>query len=193
MSGNTILTDGRTSETATITGNRLDVNSVNTSRSVNATRNGDSYFASSGIATLTSDNQSAIFYIKNTDSVPWVIESLFGIYGQSTGGTGDAVSYFSANITGGTILTSGFPTIAGTINSGSAKQLSGDFIIGFEGATTEGAFDAPSLLPAGTTTRRFVEPSFITAPDTSFTMQYKPPSGNTFQQVMIEIILYRLI
>lgn len=104
-----IVTDGTGSNGANAkvnANNRLYTSSLSTTSPEAAADRGESYHVITGLITLTSANESGVFYLKNNNSIPFRVKSVIGGFGLSTGGAaGDtAVVELLRNPTAGTVV-----------------------------------------------------------------------------------------
>jgi len=193
MSGGKILiSDGLTSKTARVDArNRLHTLAITRQESVDASLEGDTFFITTGLVNLTSNDLSYFLFVKNNEKVDWIIDSLIGGYG-ATDGTGDSFNLFNVGAENGTLISSGFDLPAINLNIGSPEQLDATIKLGGEGSTiTDGQNTPPTLIPATTTFRRFTVGQIIIPPGTNFSIAYQPPTGNTGQNVDVQIVLHR--
>jgi len=69
--------------------NRLHTFATSQTGATEAALNGDLYNINTETIELTSASASSLLYMKNTDTVPWVLTRVFYNAGPSTGGAGD--------------------------------------------------------------------------------------------------------
>lgn len=194
MSGLNVVVDGLTGDTARVDEkNRLRVFAATRADEVDASVDGDSFFINHSIINLTSDSQSFIFYVKNTDDRIWLVDDLTFFIGTSDGGSGDFTSTFLTNPTGGTLLTAGADAFIFNQNLGDPRALNGTFLSGFEGATATGGIFDPGTLQIGTPTVIPVVTSspIVFEPGSSLALSVTPPTGNTSMNVQHSMILHR--
>ena len=65
--------------------NRLEVDSIQTTAESLASVNGDSFNVSNDIIDITSDTETALIHMRNTNSEDWVITRVYFHFGGSTG------------------------------------------------------------------------------------------------------------
>ena len=192
MGSPSTIVDGRTGQTAEVDSrNRLSTASVSKAAAIDASLNGDTFFVTTGSVNLTNDTISWLLYVKNTDTVPWVVASLAATYG-ATDGSGDALNQFNVGATSGTLIDSGADLPAINLNIGSPKQLPITAKLGAEGSTlTNGVNTPPTLVPAGMIIREFQAAPVVIPPGTAFAAGYTPPAGNTSQNTTVQIVIFR--
>lgn len=195
MSGGKILiSDGLTGKTVRVDSrNRLSTVSITRPESVDASLEGNTFFITTGLVNLISDDLSYFLYVENNENVDWIIDSLIGGYG-TTDGVGDSFNLFNVGAQNGTLITSGFDLPAINLNIGSPEQLDATIKLGGEGSTiTDGQNTPPTLIPATTTFRRFTVGQIVIPPGTNFSIAYQPPTSNTSQNVDVQIVLHRVL
>jgi hypothetical protein len=173
---------------------RLHTDAVTVDRAANASFNGDSYNANTGIINLTSASKSAVFYMKNNESSSnLVIDALFYLIGNSTGGSGDVLITVLRNPTAGTIVdgASDMEMAGVNRNFGSAKTITGDFYKGAEANTfTDGTKVIESIFNQSAT-RAFVGVgAIVLTPGSSIGVEITPATGNTSLDVEFAASLY---
>jgi hypothetical protein len=193
MSGDSVITDGRTGKTAKVDDdNRLNTAAVVKSAAIQASIDGDTFFLTTGSVNLTTDNESWLLYAKNEDTVPWVVDSIAAAYGASTDGGGDAFNQFNVGASEGTLIDAGADLPAINLNIGSPKQLAGMFKLGGEGSTVTNGVNTPkTLVPEGLLVREFPAGPVTIPPGASFAVAYTPPVGNTSQNTTVQIVIFR--
>lgn len=174
---------------------RLRTQAVTEEQNVVASINGNTFFISSGIINVTSGNLSEIIFIRNTDTVDWVVDEITTTFGPSTDAPGlDFSTTATINPTGGTIIDNGAELFAGNLNLGSPNILSGVFRAGFEGATaTGGIAGQPGLILSDKTSTFFDAGPVIIAPGTSASIGVTPATGNTSMNLDIVVVVYRQV
>lgn len=154
---------------------------------------GDLYNINSGTINLTSSNQSSLLYMKNTDSVSWVVNRVFYNAGVSTGGTGDFLAEVVANPTLGTLISAGADLAAYNLNFGSSRQLTATSKVGVEGSTvTDGQVRVGTIIPTSGTRVLIAFDSIILEPGSSLAVTITPQTGNTSMNIQVGLNLYRL-
>ncbi len=172
--------------------NRLHVRAVNTPDDEEATNNEDSFTINSGLLTLTTANESAVLYVKNTGDREVHINAIVGIFGPSTGGVSTDTIHirFKKNPTGGTIVSdaTNAPIISNR-NFGSSKTFPGNAYIGGEGKTETGSSaHIESLISPGNRVSFKID-EILTKGD-SISVTYEPPDSNTNIKVMADIVCH---
>ena len=189
----TTISDGQTGSTAGVNSrNMLETFSVTQQDSTDASLGGNTFFVTHDIVTLTTDNQSFVFYVKNDDTVDWVVNEFQSFYGKSENGSGDLSSTFIINPTGGSLIANEVAGFAGNMNLGSPKVLLGSIFKGVEGDTITGGVSVPdNLVPAESSSDNFTAGPIVIAAGTSFAFGATPPVGNTSMNVKFTIIIHR--
>ena len=166
---------------------RMHVDSVVRTQSQEAALLGEAYNISTGTITLTSGNESALLYIKNTSETPLVIKEVGFRAGATTGGSGSALLKLYANGDAGTIISgASAPTTNFNRNLGSAKSITGSVFKGAEGNTLTGGENAAvSSTDNFTDALVFDAEIFVLPKGTSMGALFTPPSGNTSQNVVV--------
>ena len=166
---------------------RLHTDSVTRTQSQQAILLGEGFNISTGSITLTSANQSAVFYIENDSNTDLVIKEIGVALGTSTGGTGIATIALSANATAGTIISNATAVTTNfNRNLGSTKAIDGNVFKGVEGATLTGGTSAGS-----TSRSSFVDPIifdadiFVLPKGTSIGVLVTPQTSNTSQSCVV--------
>lgn len=192
----TVIKDG------TGTGNTAQVDNKNRMRTFATTEtggteaafSGDLYNVNTGTVALTTANESALVYMKNTDSVPWVFNRVFYNAGPSTGGSGDFKADVIANPTTGTLISAGTALTAHNLNFGSSQTLTSTTLKGVEGSTvTDGTVRVSTIIPAAGTRVLISFDSIILEPGSSIAVAITPQTGNTAMNIQVGFNLYRFI
>ena len=126
------------------TNNRLYVNSEGKTAVEAATDKGDSYNLNTGVINLTSANETAVLYVKNTDPDRDIHVSALAVgLGPSTGGTGSIPKVtVTRNPTGGTLVDSNNDIdVNSNRNFSSSQTLTATTLKGAEGETLTGDTD----------------------------------------------------
>lgn len=110
---------------------------------------GDSYNINTGTVVLSTDNESAIAYIKNNGDRDIHVESVGYLIGNSAGGSGDLLITLLRNPTSGPIITAASAVdVNANKNFSSQKSLIVDAYKGEEGSSFDNGEEAYySLLP----------------------------------------------
>ena len=168
---------------------RLQTNGTTISAIESATVNERSFGIISGDITLTTDTESAILYIQNSESSKLVAERVIIGFSESTGGTGLVKSGIYVDPTGGTIITEKNPAIVVNFDSGSSVTLDGNFYTGGEGKTFVGTPLVNTLYKAAPNYDD-VFPKFILGTGAASGFSITPPAGNTSITVNVNIYVY---
>jgi hypothetical protein len=176
-------------ETKVDSENRLHVDSVSRSQIQQAALKSNAFNINTGSITLTSANASGIFYIKNNEGSPLVLNEILVIIGATTGGSGDALIEIIKNPTTGTLI-SGATDVDSTCNRdfGSAKILTADQYKGAEGNTiTDGEIYASTTRSSFGTLVEFNSSTIVLRKGNSLAVRYTPPASNTSQDVTVAV------
>jgi hypothetical protein len=172
--------------------NRVHVDSVGRTQIEQAVVNSDAYNLFTGNITLTSDSESAIWFLKYTGDKFLIIKEVLVVIASSTSGSGDAIITLMRNPSGGTIESNASP-IAGILNRNfaSSNQLSANIYKGAEGytltngdqfaSTRRSNFEQPVAFDAAT---------ILLEKGNTIGLKYTPPSGNTSQVVIVAATLF---
>lgn len=125
--------------------NRLKVEAIQQTAVSAATEKGNSYNLNTGSITLTSGGESAVMYVKNTDSTKNLVVSsvIIGLGPSASGSSAEVVKIkFIKNPTAGTIVDDATAVdMNSNRNYGSSKSLSADVYKGAEGKTLSDGSD----------------------------------------------------
>lgn len=173
-------------------GNRLAVDSIETTSESLAASEGDSFNVSNDIIDITSDAETALIYISNTNSEDWVITRVYFHFGGSTGGVGSGEFTMTTNATSGTLISGGSPVTPVNANLGSAKLLVGEFLQGSNGSTiTNGIEFLRTIIPNFASRNIIPFDSVVIPPGTSLALRFKPPAGNTSLKAQLGVNFFR--
>jgi len=154
---------------------------------------GDLYNVNTETITLTSASASALVYMKNTDSVPWIYNRVFYNAGPSTGGSGDFLAEVLANPTTGTLISAGAALTPHNLNFSSSKELTATTLKGAEGSTiTNGTVRVSTIIPTAGTRVLIAFDSIIVSPGASIAVRITPQTGNTSMNIQVGFNLYRV-
>jgi len=190
-----ILKSGSSGNTAEVDDkNRVQAFSVSQTEATSAAISGDSFNVNTGTITLTSANSSALMYLKNTDTVDWVLSRVFYNAETSTGGSGGWLAEVVANPTAGTLLSAGTAFDPVNFNFGSAKSLTSTCLKGAEASTATGGIQGAvsTIIPASGVRVLIGFDSVILKPGSSMAIVITPPSGNTSMDVQVGTNLNRI-
>ena len=188
----TIIKDG------TGTGNTLEVDekgrlqtfSTFQTELVSATKTGNAYSLSTGIITLTSDNDSAIFYLKSNETSPIVIHSILIEIGASTGGSGDVIQTNIIAPTSGTVISDASAAIVANLNATSSNTLVADVFKGAEEKTVAGGISVGFIRHLSQ--NFIINAGFILPKGSELAVSFQPPSGNTSLNTSLSLLVYLL-
>lgn len=188
-----VIKSGKTGNTADVDDEgRLLTKSVSEDISVDSALKGAAFFLTTGVIDLTSSNESQIIYVKNNDTVDWVVRDFNTVVNQSVGAPDlEVMTRFTISPTGGTIV-SGANFIPANLNLGDSKSLAGVFKVGGEGFTVSGGISVPQnmYLPNRNNPAASANP-IIVAPGTGFAFAIEPATGNTSLKVVFNATVYR--
>lgn len=177
----TVIKDGSSGSTVQVDEkNRMRTFATTQGEETTAALEGDTYTATTSRITLTSDLESAVLYVKNTDDVSWILTRIFSNVGASTAGTGDWNFKIVKNPTAGTLISAGTVVTPQNLNFGSAKELTSTILEGVEASTiTNGTDVIDSLIPTASTRVLIANNPLIIEPASTMAIKITPPSGNT--------------
>lgn len=162
-------------------GNRLAVRAVSENTADHAAEFGQRFSLNTGTLTLTSANESSVFYVKNQQSNNLWVDSLFVSLGISTGGTGpcDISVYFKT--TSGTIVSDATAVeIAANMHLGSAGTMDvSDIFKGGEGKTQVGGVKSMSSLIPQNTSSSIIQHRIVIPVGQTLVIAITPPASNT--------------
>lgn len=170
--------------------NRLATVSFNENIEEHFTAIESGFNINTGDISLTSGNESALLYFKNTGLKDIWIKQLIYLVGASTGGSGEYRVSVYKNPTGGTLVSAGTSFSAVNRDFGSNASLDGTLLKGSEGSTiTGGSIALESLLVDQG--RHSIDPGLIILrPGNSIAISLTPQSGNTAQTVQLAMATY---
>ena len=188
-----VIKDGKSGLTATVdVKNRLLAFATAQGEETTSALDGDTYTANTGRITLTTDGESALLYVKNTDTIPWVMSRIFANVGASTGGSGDWTFKIKKSVTAGTLISAGVAVTPQNLNFGSAKELTSTVLKGVQGSTaTDGVDVIDSLIPGVSTRVLIANNPLIIEPASTCVIAITPPTGNASLEVQIGFVIYR--
>lgn len=172
--------------------NRLSVDSIETTAESLAASAGDSFNVSNDIVDITSDAETGLIYINNTNSEDWVITRVYFHFGGSTGGVGSGEFCMITNASAGTLISGGSAATPVNANLGSAKLLVGEFLQGNNGSTiTNGNEFLRTIVPSFTSRNIIPFDSVVIPPGASLSLSFKPPAGNTSLKAQLGVNFFR--
>lgn len=150
-----------------------------------ATLAGDTFDVSTGVVTLTSDNESGIFYIENTSDDDLLVFEQFLLLGASTGGASNNVTIkYYTGATGGTVISDEVVATVDNRRLLDSKQLGALSYKGSEAKTLSGGNESSFITSGFNNTSPFVIP-----PGINIGVSIQPSTGNTSQAVTFGINL----
>jgi hypothetical protein len=157
--------------------NRIRSQSISVTLEQKASVDGNAFGVSSGIVTLTSDSESAIFYIKNNTDDDLLIIEQFLLFGTSTGGSGSpTIKYYTGADSSGTIVSTANEITSVNRRFLDSTVLDVDAYYGAEGLTLSGGTQSSFVTNGFTNTGTFLIPKGI-----ALGISVTPPTGNTNQ------------
>lgn len=149
-----------------------------------AALDGLAYNLNTGNLTLTSDVETPLFFVKNTDEIaPAKASRVFFTFGASTGGSGTLNARVIKAVNGGTLL-SGDEVEVTNFNFGSARPAGVETHIGGTGVTAVGEDTSIRFLFSGDGQRHLIGFETIVLPrGASMAVLFTPPAGNTSIEV----------
>lgn len=189
-----IITDGLTSDTARVDSkNRLKTFASVQGEETTSALDGDTFTATTDIINLSTANESALLYFKNTDTVPWIMSRIFVNTGLSNG-TQHWIFKVKKSTTTGTLITAGTAITPQNLNFGSAKELTSTVLAGVEGSTsTDGINVINSLIPSDEFRLLIADNPVIIEPASTGVIAVTPPAGNTDWDVQAGFVVYRFV
>lgn len=174
--------------------NKLSTQSVSRDEFLEACVAGVGYNINTGDITLTSDNESALFYFSYAGDDPFIVTEIIFIIGATTGGSGDGVARIYRNPTGGGIVTNEVAVdIEAARDFASSIAISGDIYKGAEGDTiTGGGLFASSTRSSFGTVITFDAGPIVLRKGNALGCSWEPPASNTSQMVKIAVSGYIL-
>lgn len=193
MSGDSTIVDGRTGNTAKVdSSNRIHAFSVGRSEASQALLDGDGFTITTGSITLTTDDPSALLFIKNTNAFPWVITRVFSNTELSADGIGKYTLEIIGNSTTGTLIDAGTDGVAANLNFGSPKVLDSVIKIGVQGSMVDQGDPVINSIVPTTGNRLLISGDPLAVPaGSSVVIRVTPPTGNTSMDVQVGVVLYR--
>ena len=172
--------------------NRLATFSVTQTEEVASARQGQGYLITHPLVELTDSTESFVFYCKNDDIVPWILEEITATFGKANGGDGgEFLSRTIVGASGGTLLT-GIDGAAINLSVGAPNTLPVTVKSGAQGATATGGSSLfPGIVVKDQMSAAFIGGPVILPPSTSFSYAVTPPAGNTSLKVKLNMLAFR--
>jgi hypothetical protein len=172
--------------------NRLRTNAISRNISGNSSLLGNSYNINTGVINLTSANKTAVVYVKNTGTDKIIVENLFYLIGNSTGGSGDMLITVLRNPTAGTIVDTATPVEMNVNrNFGSSQTLTANAYKGVEAATfTDGDKVIESIFNQSATRAALNVGTIVLTQGTSIGIEITPATGNTSLDVEFALAVH---
>lgn len=176
--------------------NRLQTLSVTLDVGQRSAIDGDTYNINTGSINLTTANESALLYLKNTGTSSLHVTTIGYLIGNSTGGTGDLELKVLRNPTTGTIVDNATAVNVNiNKNFGSTKTLDATMYKGAEGYTFTNGGDAYYSLQPNSGRAYLINTGTLVLPQgSSIGVSAAPQTGNTSMdiQIFLAITDYRL-
>jgi len=190
-----VLKSGSSGNTAEVDdSNRVQAFSTSQTDSTARAINGDSFNINTETVTLTTATASALLYVRNDDTVDWIVPRVFYNAETSTGGTGGWLAEILANPTDGTLIDSGTTITPHNFNFGSPKVLSATTLKGVEGSTVVGDdVRISTIIPASGTRVLIGFDSVVLATGSSLCIRITPPTDNTSMDIQVGLNLHRRV
>ena len=169
----------------------LHTRSVSESGGTDAALVGNLFNINTETIELTSANASALVYMKNTDTVPWVVNRVFYNAGPSTGGTGDFLAEVLANPTTGILISCVSALTPHNLNFGSSNELTGTVLKGAEGSTiTNGTVRVSTIIPVAGARVLISFDSIVLPVGSCIAVRITPQTSNTSMDIQVGFNLY---
>lgn len=176
--------------------NRLAVAANTLSGENFAAQAGDAYRVNPGVITLTTANESGLFYMKNNENRDIAIRSNIVRFGTTVSGSGNLYARFYTNPVAGTLLTSGSVFVPHNRNLGSSKTIDVDCRVGTGAALTVTDYDEITVefikAAAPYDLQSIIDPIFIMPKGSSLALTVTAPSGNASMQCAYTIGFFLL-
>jgi hypothetical protein len=171
--------------------NRVSIFGVTSEYLTAAIREGAAFSVLTGDIELTTDGESAVFYICNNESSPMVIDSITVGYNSSTGGSGQPKIGTFQQADTGTIIDAAVPCLVVNQRIGSANTINIKTYRGFEGATIVGVGGSATMMQAAPAYETNL-PKLVIERGRCSAITITPPAGNTSMIVNIALRVYLL-
>ena len=172
--------------------NRLSTLAATSTSGTNAALDGDLFNINTETINLTSATASSLLYLKNTDTVPWIIDRVFYNAAVSTGGSSDFLAEVIANPTAGTLISTATAITPHNLNFSSTKTLTGLIYKGAEGTTiTDGTVRVSTIIPASGSRVLIGFDSIVMGAGSSMAVKITPQTGNTSMDIQVGVNLHR--
>ncbi len=169
--------------------NQLITRSTSVAQRLHSSSDGLYFEATTGIVTLTDANETPMIYIKNDNTdinVVIVIDRVFIDVWGSTSGTGNGTLeyYKNATITGGTDI------VPVNSNFGSGNVMTGTFKKSMTTLVEGGGIHWWWASIAALQSMVVEEGRIVIPPGYNFAISYQAPTGNTNQDVSLNVAMY---
>jgi hypothetical protein len=176
--------------------NRLAVDAITESIEEKAITEGDGYNVSTDRVTLTSTNESALFYLENKEDQDLIINSTFVNTSNSVGTLSGAQPTLKIyrNPTEGTIIDTAKSISPINSNFGSAKVLLANIYEGSEGDTftkDQGIIEVPLATREALPLVEF-STTVILPRGASYGISYQPETGSTSVDMIVGVTVIKL-
>lgn len=168
---------------------RLMTSAVSLTLTEAATETGDTYNLNSAETTLTTTNESALFYIKNQEETNLIMTGIVINIMDYVGTAGQPILKIYRNPTGGTIVSAASECNEQNRNYGSTDTLDMDCFQGVEGNTLTGEDNVvPVYLPTTAAVTFLAFDTVVVLPKgASLGLSYTPPSGMTSTKIITSL------
>lgn len=170
--------------------NRFYTRSVTEPEEFFANQKGNAYNLNTGIVTLTDDNETTLFYMKNNEEKAFVITATVIAIWASDGDGLDMLSTIVRNpTTGGIITNANDVDINSNRNYGSSNTLAADV---YKGATSETLVNGEDHILVRVTeeSRSFIAINERLPKGTSLAVNITPPTSNTSMNCYVAVVGY---
>ena len=152
---------------------------------------GDRYNINTGKINITAANDTPILYIKNNSLFDMVVTSVVLNLGANNG-SGDGFFKIEKNVSSATFITNAVPASAkSNMNHGTNKIFNFDTYIGDDTDTwTGGSAVFDGLINSGVGRHVISNSSMVLPKGASMTVIWKPPAGNSDQDVNAAAAIY---
>ena len=176
-------------QAAVTSNNRLKTTGVDLTLTEAATETGDTYNINTSTITLTSGDESALFYIKNNENTDLHITDVIVNITGYAGTGGQPILKILRNPLAGTVVSTATTGVQSNRNFGSSNTLTADIFEGVEGATLTGQDNTIEVFLPTTAAVTFNAFSTLTIlpKGSTFGITYEPPTGTTSVDIVIAI------
>jgi len=169
--------------------NRLKTTGVDLTLNQAATEAGDTYNINTDVIGLTSNGESALFYVKNNEDTDMLIDAIIVNFKNFVGTGGQPTLKIYRNPTNGTLITANSIAVQSNRNYGSSQTFNGSIIQGVEGNTFTGqdAIIEVFLPTTDAVTLIQFETLIVLPKGSSVGISYTPPTGITTMDIVVAV------